>query len=52
MLRSAFAHKLDLTEEAELPETLTSRPQTYAALTPTEIAGISPADALRVANAL
>jgi nucleoporin SEH1 len=44
-----------LVEEADvlsLPSTLTSRPHTYAAPTPTQIAGTPPADALLVANAL
>ena len=44
-----------LVEEADvpaLPSTLTSRPHTYAAPTPTQISGIPPADASLVANAL
>jgi hypothetical protein len=44
-----------LLEEADipaLPSTLTSRPHTYAAPTPTQIAGTPPADASLVATAL
>lgn len=40
------------TDVPALPSTLTSRPHTYAAPTPTQISGIPPADASLVANAL